>query len=250
MKKNSDGILISVKKFGNADIIATFLTENFGVLSGLIKGGQSRKFKGIYQLGGVFNIEWMARLSDQLGTITANLIHQYCPFIIDKIVNLELLSCTCNMLVELSIGEEKSSEIYRDTMLLLKNFCDDNLSKKDICKVYFLYEKNLLSNLGFAFELEKCNVSGSREKSELKYISPTTAKAVSNMGAIGYEKKLFKMPEFFIIEKDASCIENLEFKYADDVLSYFFEKNLFVHKFSMNILTARNRLVKKIITKL
>jgi DNA repair protein RecO (recombination protein O) len=250
MKKISDGILVSVRKFGNNDIITSFLTEKFGVINGLIKGGQSKKSKGIYQIGSLFNVEWVGRFEYQLGTIIPNLIQQYYVFILGNHVNLELMSCMCNMLHELVIGEEKAAEIYRHTLLMIKNMCDDSLSKKEVLKKYLLFEKNLMGYLGFGFELDKCNVTGTTEIGELKYISPTTAKAVSNMGAIGYENKLLRMPEFFIIDKNVDNINRFEFEYANNALSYFFDKNLFVNKFDRIVLNARNNLIKRIISEI
>ena len=71
MKKSSIGIRLSIKKLGDIDIIVSFLTYDFGILSGLIKAGQARKLKPLFQIGNLFTIEWFARLSEQLGYIKA-----------------------------------------------------------------------------------------------------------------------------------------------------------------------------------
>lgn len=248
MKKIDNGILICTKKFGNSDILAQFLTPNYGVINGLIKGGQSKKNKSLYQIGSVFNVEWMARLEEQLGVINADLVKQYIPLIMHNINKLELLDVMCNFVALFTFGDENTSDIYNDLFLMINMLSDDNLSIKYLLKHYFLFEKNLLMHLGFALELDKCTVNGCCDVYELKYISPNTGKAVSNAGAVGYEHKLLKMPEFFIIDKNIDLIDKTEFKYADDVLKYFFNKNLFEYTHNKVALIARNRLIDKLLS--
>jgi len=249
MKKVSSGILICVKKFGDIDIIASFLTKNFGIVTGLIKAGQTKKIKSFYQVGNVFLVEWFARLSDQLGNIKANILNQRYHLIMDNITRLEILVCICNILNGIIINDENSNAIYKDVLNIIDHLCNINLSHNEILRLYFLYEKSLLNNLGFGFDLSKCTVTGEKDISKLKYISPTTAKAVSEIGAIGYEKKLFKMPEFFLISKDINKIGKNEFQYANDILSYFFTKNIFIDKSDKSFLN-RNILIKNLLKNL
>ena len=249
MKKNSYGILIKLRKFGNIDTIANFLTKDYGIITGLIKAGQTKKIKYVYQIGNIFSVEWIARLSDQLGNIKANVIKQYYHLIIDDIVRLETLSCICNILNNVIINDENSDIIYKDVLNMINHLCNIKLSHSDILKLYFLYEKSLLNNLGFGFDLSKCTVTGEKDISKLKYISPTSAKAVSETGAIGYEKKLFKMPKFFLINKNESIAEKIDLKYANNILTYFITKNLFTNK-PDNSLINRNILIQRIIENL
>ncbi len=247
MKKKSIGILLSVKRLGDVDIIANFLTYDFGIMSGLIKAGQAQKLKSLFQIGSIFNIEWFARLSEHLGRIKANFLTGYYHLIMDDIIRIELFVSICNMLNITMINGDNSNIIYQDTIKMIKLLCDNNLPYKVILINYFLFEKSLLANLGFGFDLSKCAVNGETDISKLKYISPTTARAVSAIGGIGYEKKLFEMPKFFLINKIYTDITKDELISANYVLSYFIKKNIFINQFDEHILVNRNLIINKII---
>ena len=57
------------------------------------------------------------------------------------------------------------------------------------------------------------------------------------------------MPEFFLISKDTNKIGKNEFQYANDILSYFFTKNIFIDKSDKPFLN-RNILIKNLLKNL
>ena len=66
MKLESNGIIISLRPFGERDAVAHIFTESFGVLSGMLRGaGANSKNKPM--VGQVGAVVWNARLDSQLG---------------------------------------------------------------------------------------------------------------------------------------------------------------------------------------
>jgi DNA repair protein RecO (recombination protein O) len=101
----------------------------------------------------------------------------------------------------------------------------------------------LLKDLGFGLDLRKCVVTGSDQS--LSFVSPKSGCAVSDIAAVGYEKKLLILPQFLLNTGSVKRIPKKEFEDAFKMTGYFLKKWLLpVKSFNTDILfEARRRLL-------
>ncbi len=234
------GILIAISKFGETDQLATFLSENHGMVKGLIKGGISKKQKTYLQIGNEFQINWKSRLEEQLGFFSFEPLKVYGAKLFETELKLTLLSCCCSMLYDCLVENQLNKKIYDITLFMLHNI-ESESNDMIILYNYMLWEKELLSQIGFALNLDKCNATG--QTTDLSYISPKTGHAICKSAGEPYRSKLLPMPEIW---QSKPSVEGLSFEKiapALNILAYFFDKRVFQEK-NKSMPYLRRNLVK------
>ena len=212
MQWSDKGILIAIRKWGETDQVASFVTAGHGLASGLVKGGISRRQKPYLQIGNSFQITWKGRLEEQLGFFALEPVDIFGARMFSSPEALALLSSACALLYDSMSENTPAPRIYEITVWLLSNLTIYN---------YMLWERELLSALGFSLSLEVCNATGSTE--DLCYISPKTGHAVCRSAGEPYKDRLLKMPEIWNTGT-GDVSEALE------VLEYFFIKHIYSEK--------------------
>ena len=66
MDWTDDGIVLSARKYGESSAIAQLLTKDRGRHAGLIRGGTSRKLRGVLQPGNQVAATWRAGFQNTL----------------------------------------------------------------------------------------------------------------------------------------------------------------------------------------
>jgi DNA repair protein RecO (recombination protein O) len=89
------GIVVSVAPFGEGDALAAVFTESHGVFRGLARGGLSRARANIWQTGNLVEARWVARLADQLGSFSADLVHPSAALAMQDALPLAVLTSAC-----------------------------------------------------------------------------------------------------------------------------------------------------------
>ena len=93
------------------------------------------------------------------------------------------------MLNDVLPDRQNFSELYEITISFLRQ-----LSRDDFLKNYVLFEKQLLSEIGFGLDLSGC--AGGGNPNDLGYVSPKTGRAVSHEKGKPYHDKLLIVPKF------------------------------------------------------
>ena len=62
-----EGVVLSVRRFGEHDAIATLFTAAHGRTAGMVKGGSGKQARALLQPGNLVKAAWRARLDTQLG---------------------------------------------------------------------------------------------------------------------------------------------------------------------------------------
>ena len=75
MEWEAPGIILDVRPLGEADCVATVMTEVHGAHRGLARGAQSRGRSALWQKGNLVQLRWVGRLADQLGSFSAEMVH-------------------------------------------------------------------------------------------------------------------------------------------------------------------------------
>jgi DNA repair protein RecO (recombination protein O) len=108
MDWQDDGYVLTARPHGESAAIVSILTAEHGRHAGLVRGGQSRRHRGLLQTGNKVNATWRARLEDHLGTYTLELLSSSIAVILDEPGRLLALSSAAT-LVETTFPERESS---------------------------------------------------------------------------------------------------------------------------------------------
>lgn len=189
MEWRDAGIVLRVRRHGEAHAVASLLTASHGRQSGLVKGGASRSRRAQLEPGTIGMATWQARLEEQLGSLSFEPLEATAPDLLGDPDRLFALSSACAML-EVTVTERMPvPDLYDATLALLAALRDGAP-----LEVYVRWELTLLSGLGFGLDLASCAVSGETE--DLLYVSPRTGRAVSAAAAGVYRDRLLPLPQF------------------------------------------------------
>jgi len=188
MEWRDEGALIAVRRHGETSAIIEVFTKNHGLHAGVVRGGTSRKIAPILQPGAQLDVTWRARLEDHLGSFTVEPIRSRAAGVMGDRLTLAGLNAICALLSYALAEREAHKGLYQQSITLL-----DLLVATDAWPLAYLrWEMALLEELGFALDLSRCAVTGSREN--LTFVSPKSGRAVSREGAGEWADKLLPLP--------------------------------------------------------
>ena len=233
MPEWTDGALIvGIKKFAERDAVLSFLTQNHGRHSGLVKGVFSKRHAGDFQIGNLVQISWKARLEEHLGTVKAELLTAYAVKVLDDPARLTALSCLCAM-CSLLPERENVPDFFEKTLEQIALLPFDGWAAR-----YALWETALLKALGFGLDLSACAVTGETE--DLIYVSPRSGRAVSRHAGEPWRDKLLELPAFLRNGKDE--LDSGEIKKALKLTGFFLENHV-LKTLDCTIPAVRSRLI-------
>ncbi len=222
IQKQDTGIITKIHKFGEDSLILDVFTLHHGVMRGMVKCARSSKQNSLYQIGNLADVVWKARLDEHLGNFTLDVIKSYSAPVINNYLQLEGLSAVMAE-VSVCLPERQSfPNLFAELTYLL-----DGLGKDDWEQMFVIWEKRLLAELGFAMDLEKCALTGATDG--LAFVSPRTARAVTEEAAGIWKDKLLPLP-CFMLEKSkekASCADVIN---GLDLTGFFLNHYVFMGK--------------------
>ena len=181
------GIILAATPYGEGDALACVFTEEHGVTRGLARGGLSRARAGTWQAGNLVEAKWVARLSDQLGSYTAELVHAGAALAMQDALPLAILSAACAVAEGALPEREPHPRVFRGLLHLIVHL--------DVAEL-IAWEIGLLADLGFGLDLTRCAVTGTSEG--LAYVSPRTGRAVCAEAAVPWRERLLRLPAFLV----------------------------------------------------
>ncbi len=92
MDWSDEGIVLAARRHGENSVVVQLLTRGSGRHAGLVRGGQGRRARGIYQPGNLVAARWSARLAEHLGSYTCELMESYAARVLDDPDRLAALS--------------------------------------------------------------------------------------------------------------------------------------------------------------
>jgi DNA repair protein RecO (recombination protein O) len=191
MDWSDEGIFLSGKPLGEANLIAEILTLEHGRHLGLVRGGRSRRIRPTLQPGNLVGVTWRARLSEHLGGYNVELMEAHGARALDDARALAAIG-TLGELVKLLPERDPHPELYATTLHVLRSF-----GEPDIWPALLVYwEFQLLQELGFGLDLSACAATGVTE--DLAYVSPRSGRAVSREGGEAYKERLLTLPAFLL----------------------------------------------------
>lgn len=232
MDWRADGILLAVRRHGEASAIVELFMAEHGRHLGVVRGGASRKMAPLLQVGAQLDATWRARLSDHIGSYTVELIKGRAADVMEDRVALAGLSSVCALLSFILPERAAYPGLYARTLAVL-----DGLGAERWAEAYLGWEMALLTEMGFGLDLSQCAVSGVTQ--DLAFISPRTGRAVSRAAAGQWEARL--LPLSPALEGMASGVEDVLAGLA--VTGHFLEVHLARSLGDKPLPAARQRLI-------
>ena len=232
MKINDLGFFLGNKKYGENSMIVYILSKNNGLIKSFSK--YSKKKRLSLRVLDEVNFTWQSKQKDSLGYINFDLeasIKQN-----DTFINSLIKSSASELCIKFLPLWQQNFEIYNDLLRLI-----DSLDTKIelIIFNYVWWEIFFLKNTGYGINLEKCSVSGSKEK--LYYLSPNSGNSVIYSVGHKYRNKLFKLPN--CLKEKAVSNNFVDYIEALKITTYFLRKSF---DYDLNKLVFRTHLINKL----
>jgi DNA repair protein RecO (recombination protein O) len=195
MQWTDEGIVLSVRPHGETAAIAELLTREHGRHLGLVHGGRSRRLRPVLQPGNAVRAVWRARLPENLGVMTVEAEMSYAAAAMSDRLALLGLSSAC-YLARLLPERDPHPEVYESLREIMAALPEPDMWPALLVR----WELALIGELGFGLDLSRCAATGTR--TNLRYVSPKSGRAVSAEAGAPYKDKLLPLPPF-LAGKDA-----------------------------------------------
>ena len=190
MDWDAPAVVLAARPFGEGDAIATVMTEAHGLHRGLARGGAARGRGAIWQPGNLVQVRWVARLAEQLGSFSAELIHPAAALAMDDPLTLAMLSAATAVAAGALPEREPHPRVFQGLVAVIAHLPQGAALLPDLVR----WEAAVLAELGYGLDLGACAVTGATEG--LAYVSPRTGRAVSAAGAAAWKTRLLPLPAF------------------------------------------------------
>ena len=220
MHWDDEGFVLAARRHGESALVVQLLTRAHGRHAGLVRGGQGRKLRSVFEIGNRVGVTWSARLAEHLGTFTGELKAPHAARVIADPARLAGLAAAAAVAESTLPEREPHPGAFDGTAAIFESLDAD----RGWAPAYVLWELALLAELGFGLDLSRCAASG--ETRELVYVSPKSGHAVSAAAGAPYREKLLPLPAFLLPGEQeapvpAAVVEGLR------LTGFFLERRVF-----------------------
>ena len=234
MRWESNGLILNFSKYNEKSYILEIFTEEHGKHKGIIRGLHSKNKRSIIEPGNEVFATWSGRLETHLGNYNVEPIKLWSSHVLQFKDKLSAISSICS-LISLTMAERQPNPIkYFSSKKLIEIVAS---KREDWIREYVFWEMQLLSEIGYGLDLERCAVTS--KSSDLVYVSPSSGRAVTNEGAGDFRNKLLPLPKFMTDFK--ANYDNDDIYNALNLTEFFFKKRFFLPN-NLNFPQSRNRL--------
>ncbi|MBU2493941.1 MAG: DNA repair protein RecO [Bacteroidetes bacterium] len=223
-------VVIKKLDYGDTSKIATFYTEDYGKITGIIKGARTAKSKmgPVVDILNTLQIVYYKKENREVQLISkAELINHHSK-IKEDLDKLKFASAVAELLLHLNLEDEAHPKLFKGTVKILELMNES----KEVPEYYFIkYLIFFLKELGYEIQLENCSCCGNNTEPGEGYFfnfnSGILCMNCKNDQLISFEFS----PELFNL---LMCLSrrNNECKYSVKDLNrliYFFEKYISYH---------------------
>lgn len=193
MEWQAPAIVLEARPHGESGLVVTLLTEAHGRHAGLAKGGSSRAQAGLWLPGNLIEARWLARLPDQLGTLSGEMVHPAAALAMEDPLALALLSSACAIAADALPEREPHPRAFHALVSVIAHLAG---GAEGVIADYIRWEALVLAELGYGLDLSACAVTGAT--AGLTHVSPRTGRAVSAEAAAPYAGRLLDLPRFLL----------------------------------------------------
>ena len=221
MDWEAPAILLDSRPYGEGDAVATVLTEAHGLYRGLARGGGSRSRAALWQTGNLIHARWVARLAEQLGSLTAEPVAQPAALVMDDPLSLAVLRSVCATAEGCLPEREAHPRVFHGLLHLLAHLGHGPAPLADCVR----WEAALLADLGYGLDLSSCALTGATEA--LAYVSPRTGRAVAAAAAGAWQDRLLPLPG--ILLQDSGAGDAVAWEAGLRLTGHFLARDAFGH---------------------
>jgi len=189
MQWTDEGIVLGIRRHGEANAILELMTREHGRHLGLVRGGAGSRLRPVLQPGNRVSATWRARLDEHLGHYTVEGLNLAAGSFLSAshaVYGVTHLGALCRLLPE----RDPHPQIHAALEGILVDLTDAHVAGPQIVR----FELQLLSELGFGLDLDRCAATGTT--AELAYVSPKSGRAVSREAGQPWQDKLLRLPGF------------------------------------------------------
>jgi DNA repair protein RecO (recombination protein O) len=240
MDWSEEGIVLAARRHGESAAIVTLLTRAHGRHAGLVRGGGSRRARGLYEPGNRVQATWRARLAEHLGNLTCEPLASPAAAVLDDPLRLAALAAAAALAESALPEREPHPRAYDGFGRLMESLCGE--AEPEWLAAYVRWEIDLLAELGFGLDLARCAVTG--EDTDLAWVSPKSGRAVSRQAGARWRERLLDLPAFLTLGGDCSRSGALA---GLKLAGHFLERHVFAQRpGSGGIPAARERFVARL----
>jgi DNA repair protein RecO (recombination protein O) len=196
MEWTDEGIVLGVRRHGEANAILEVMTHAHGRHLGLVRGGAGSRMRPVLQPGNAVRATWRARLDEHLGHYVIEGLRLRAAALLEAshaLYGVTHLAALCRLLPE----RDPHPLVYADLVAMLDRI-DDPIA---IAVAVARFELKLLAELGFGLDLDRCAATG--EAGDLGYVSPKSGRAVSRRAGEPWHDRLLRLPAFLLDDASA-----------------------------------------------
>lgn len=222
MEWQDEAIVLSAARHGEADALLEVMTLSHGRARGFIKGGLSRRNKANLQAGNKLIVTWRARLEENLGRFTVELLHSPLGLMLGDGMRLAALSAVTSVVATTMPERELHGGVFKGLAAVIGLMEHEDSSLAAWGAALARFELGILKELGYGLDFSECAATGGKDN--LIYVSPKSGCAVSAEGGAPYKERLLALPPFLLGETAAPCANDV-FD-AMRLTGYFIERNI------------------------
>ncbi|MFT0859009.1 DNA repair protein RecO [Ancylobacter sp. G4_0304] len=219
MEWSDDGIILGVRRHGEANAIVELLTRAHGRHLGLVRGGGSRRQASTLQPGNGVQALWRARLDEHLGAYTLEVTAPRAGRLMEQ-AHAAFAFAHLGSLLRMLPERDPHPALHEVLELVVDQLDQPRLAGMVVAR----FELMMLSELGFGLDLESCAATGGRN--DLLYVSPKSGRAVSRDAGEPWRGQLLNLPYFLIAEvAEPPRIDDI--RAAFDMTGHFLARRIF-----------------------
>jgi DNA repair protein RecO (recombination protein O) len=191
MHWSDEGVVLSARPHGESSVIVELLTRDHGRHLGLVRGGRSRTQRPVLQPGNRVRAEWRARLDEHLGNYALEGLDLRAAQLMEtraSLYGLSWLAALSRLLPE----RDPHPGLYDTLGIVLDHLADPEIGPALMVR----FELAMLAELGFGLDLSQCASTGAI--TNLVYVSPRSARAVSEEAGAPYADRMLPLPAFLM----------------------------------------------------
>jgi DNA repair protein RecO (recombination protein O) len=195
MQWEDQGLVLSLRRHGERDVIIETITRAHGRHLGLVRGGRSQKQAPFLQPGNTVQLVWRARLEEHLGQFCAEpQVNRVAKLLSDPLA-LNALGHV-SYLIRLLPERENHGAVFEAAEGLCELFGHSRFLALNLAR----FEVMILTELGFGLDFSRCGATGQTE--DLVYVSPKSGRAICREAGLPWHDKLLPLPEFLRARMD------------------------------------------------
>ena len=189
MEWSDEGVVLGTRRHGEANAILEVMTHAHGRHLGLVRGGAGTRLRPVLQPGNSLSLVWRARLDEHLGHFAVEALRLRAAAFLGAahaLYGVTHLAALCRLLPE----RDPHAAVHAALVAIV-----DHMGDRDaVAAAMVWFELELLAELGFGLDLDRCAVTGVRD--ELVYVSPKSGRAVSRQAGAPWHDRLLRLPAF------------------------------------------------------